>query len=442
MPRIFKQLYTGLLLLVVLQVFLSLISGALGYEKGTLAHTWRVVHSVFGGAQAPFGEDSWGPMRQALEYWKSAANNTQIYTDLFADQHVKFQYPPSSLFIPLAVGSLGIRPELIYTLSTYAALVVLWLSAASLAVLSLQTRGIIVSTTRDRALLLLACGMFTMLFYPVLKAATLGQVQLWLIAGIAASLLCFLRDQQVTAGILAGLLVLIKPQYGLFVAWSLIRRDWRFAGAMLGSIAAGLIASVAVFGISNHLDYLKALQFLARHGETYFPNQTVNGLLGRLLLASSSDGRNTAEPAYFFPPYNHFVYFGTVISSGAIVLASLYRPRSGSYDRGLDFCTIALAATMASPIGWEHHYGVLLPICIYAGFLLPGRPAASSRFFGGYALFSCFCLASNFIPFANVTAGTYLNFIQSYLFFAAAGVFVILLANRAIRFEATGPLTQ
>jgi hypothetical protein len=429
------------LLLVVLEVFLSLISGKLGYEKGTLTHSWRIVHSVFASSQTPFGGDSWEPMRQALEYWKTAPENTHIYTDLLTIRHIKFQYPPSSLFIPLFVGSLGVRPEFIYTMSTYAALVVLWLTVFSLAVVSIETRGIEIPANRHRLLLLLACAAFTLFFYPVVKAATLGQVQLWLIAGIAASMLYYLRGQQVSAGLLAGLLVLVKPQYGLFMIWSVMRGDRRFASAMLASIMAGLIASLAVFGLSNHLDYLKALQFLARHGESYFPNQTVNGVLGRLLIASSADAKS-AIGGYWFPPYSPFVYFGTLLSSIAIVMASLYRPRSSLYERGLDFGTVALAATMASPIGWEHHYGVLLPICVYTCLLLQARPSAKTRLFGGYALFICFCLASNFIPFANATEATYLNFIQSYLFFAAAGIFVILLKNRTIRVEATAALSR
>ena len=51
----------------------------------------------------------------------------------------------------------------------------------------------------------------------------------------------------------------------------------------------------------------------------------------------------------------------TVISSSLILLAAIARQSKGE-DRVVDFCGMAVSLTIASPIAWEHHYGILLPI--------------------------------------------------------------------------------
>jgi hypothetical protein len=57
------------------------------------------------------------------------------------------------------------------------------------------------------------------------------------------------------------------------------------------------------------------------------------------------------------------IYAGTVATSLAILsTALLRRGKEGDPDRVFDFCTMALSVTMASPIAWEHHYGIIFPI--------------------------------------------------------------------------------
>ena len=85
--------------------------------------------------------------------------------------------------------------------------------------------------------------------------------------------------------------------------WALLRREWRFAFACVATGLVGLIGSIAVFGWANHLDYLRVLSHLAERGEAYYPNQSVNGLLNRLMsigepeLYSNLDWGDGALPA-------------------------------------------------------------------------------------------------------------------------------------------------
>src|SRR3990170_3685960 len=43
------------------------------------------------------GDDSWGPSASALDYVKSA-HATPLYTEIFFNRGVRFQYPPPALF--------------------------------------------------------------------------------------------------------------------------------------------------------------------------------------------------------------------------------------------------------------------------------------------------------------------------------------------------------
>ncbi len=72
---------------------------------------------------------------------------------------------------------------------------------------------------------------------------------------------------------------------------------------------------------------------------------------------------------------------------------------------------------MASPIAWEHHYGILLPIfALFAPLCLAQRPFGRCS---GWYLLSAFFLTSQRLDLTNRLADTHLNILQSYLFFGA-----------------------
>src|SRR5262249_56311478 len=141
-------------------------------------------------------------------------------------------------------------------------------------------------------------------FYPVAKAFTLGQIQVWMNALFALGMLAWASRRKFLSGVLIGLIALIKPHYGLLLVWAALRRETRFAAACALTIAAGMAASVAVYGLANHLDYLRVLSFLSQHGETYYPNQSVNGILNRFMSISSPEAFVSLDlPPRHFPPF-------------------------------------------------------------------------------------------------------------------------------------------
>ncbi len=178
-----------------------------------------------------------------------------------------------------------------------------------------------------------------------------------------------------------------------------------------------------MFGIANHLDYLSVLQYLSRHGEAYHGNQSVNGVLNRWFFPDLS------EPFSFhsFPPYQSFVYLGTLLSSALLIIAALFL-RARQPDRGgvLDFLTAALTFTIASPIAWEHHYGILPPIFVALLFNLLALPSASPKRTLLTVLAAAYLLSATYVSFADLARGAWLDLFQSYLLFAGLATLWLL----------------
>ncbi len=402
-----RALFRFLLLsAIVVNLFLWLASPP-GFNETTLKHTWDVLHvrNVY--------NDSWGAMGQALDYLRSP-HDVPVYTSVFFEHGRKFQYPLSSL-LPF---------ELVRQHVDLVGTVFLCLNFVAIAIL-LESRlagaGWKQGEGTHPAVRVLLVAISVLTFYPIVKAFTLGQIQVWLNALFALALLAWATGRQATAGVLVGLMALIKPHYALFVLWGTLRRRWRFTTAATAVGVTGLVASVLSFGWSNQIDYLRVLSFLSLHGESFHPNQSVNGLLNRLAGLGNPSLFDNVRSDLFFPPYTPWVYAGTLITSGAILIAALARRSTAmDKDRLLDFCIMALSCTMASPIAWEHHYGVLLPIMVV---LLTCMTQSRVRLVW---LSASYLLASNYIQVTNLLANSRFNVLQSYLFLGALIVLALL----------------
>jgi len=358
-------------------------------------------------------DDSWGPMIRAYD-WLQAPHQTTLYQDVFFTQHVKFQYPPTSLLPLAAMHALGVEPTVPgLNLANFLIFALLALANAVFAVvLARRARQIPREALLPSLVVAGVAGVATAAFYPVIWSYVLGQAQTAIDLAFTLACLCWVSGRRAAAGVLIGAICLLKPQFGLFLIWGAFRRQWPFLIGWGAVVLPGLALSVALFGLANHLDYLATLQFLSSHGEVFYPNQSVNGLLNRLL--QNGDSVNWSGTS--FPPYRPLVYFGTLLSSAALILAAFFL-RGRQADRGglLDFMTAALTFTIASPIAWEHHYGILPAIFLALLFaLLSARPSAGR---GGFwaALTASYVLSANFFPLANEAATTPFNFVQSYL---------------------------
>ncbi len=375
-------------------------------------------------------DDSWGVIYRALDQFYRAPDQS-IYQTLFFDQAVKFQYPPSSLLPFAALDALGLRasPVVLNEINRWVTLA----TAAGLGVLAWRAAPL--WPRERRAAFAGLCVAGALAFSPIAGAYSLGQVQVWINALFVLACLAWQGGRRPAAGALIACICLLKPQFSLFVLWAAARRQWGFLAGLAVAGAAGMALSVLVFGLSNHFDYVSVLRFLSRHGEAFQGNDTFNGLLHRVT--------GNAFGWYFtpntFPPFSPIVYAGTLVTAAALIGLALWpppgrrAPRAGAAVKGgappaglFDLQCAALAFTIASPIAWEHHYGVLAPMFVMALAALGGEAAGRSRMVWGGVLCAAFVLAASHTSAFVTLSGSPLAVLQSYRLFGGLALMALL----------------
>ncbi|MCB1548565.1 MAG: DUF2029 domain-containing protein, partial [Hyphomicrobiaceae bacterium] len=273
--------------------------------------------------------DSWAPMAHALHYieqeYFAAGTSRPLYTELVLRLGEKFQYPPFTLFIAATLRgwdtALG---GMVYSAMFVSWMAVLLSVAGTVAILETALRRAHVTRADDPLLgpRLLVAAALCFTFYPLLKAFTLGQIQTWLNALLTLALLAWMWHRPTLSGLLVGCCLLVKPHYGLLLVWGVLRREWRFAVTGAAVFLAGTWFSIRVIGLEHHLDYVAILSHLSRHGEAFYPNQSLNGLLNRLMsLADPVAYNNLTWAAGRFPPFTLWIYVAT-LAAGAVLVAA------------------------------------------------------------------------------------------------------------------------
>jgi len=371
-----------------------------------------------------FDNDSLGAMLPAL---KSFAANPQVspYQAVFFHDNVKFQYPLTSLLPLYFLQRLGVGDDdqsTIFNSACCIALLGILLLSIFIALRLNRGGGPNTSAWSTRVIVSTTVAAACLLFYPITRGLELGQIQTILTFGFTAAFCCWIWGREKTSGVILGVMVLVKPQYALFLVWAPLRKRFGAFVSCIAAIAAGVIVSLCVFGFHNNMDYLKVLHFIGLHGESYATNQSMNGLLNRLLF----NGDNLIWDEKAFAPFNPIVYAGTVLSFVALVGFSLFFPCGPQRKSGADdFACCLLVATMASPIAWEHHYGILFPIFIWLWFGKSTRPVPRSRTI--FIALAYFLTSDNIKVFDRLASIPVLNVFQSYLFFGALIVLILLL---------------
>ncbi len=354
---------------VLMGIALATALLALGLDAtsgGSVVDEWR----RFGGAVQ--GVDSWRPMNLAALYLAEDPD-TPLYQWLFFGQRVKFIYPPTSLLFIDAVRAF-VAPDALQAALNGISWVLVVLTALATAGVADRVLGRGDSAPEDpvdRGLRAALVFGLTLGAYPVLKAYSLGQMQVFVNAAAAGFVWCWVTQRPRSAGMLVVLMAAVKPQFGVLWLWGLVRRQWDFVGAAAAFGLVVLGVSLGLYGFASHVDYLSVASHVGRLGEAYWPNQTLNGLLHRWL----GNGNAAVWDPHVYPPYHAGIHAATWLSTALwIGLACLTRARPPG--TALDAAAVMLAATLASPIAWEHHYGVMPAL-----FVVAAVPCA--RRFGG-----------------------------------------------------------
>ncbi len=349
--------------------------------------------------------DSWLPMMKSLDYFK-AHPTLPIYDAKLYDTLI---YSLASELPLVAMRKMGMSDTAMLRVLAIGSWLAVWgVAAVSIAMgrWLLRRRGERLTWPAALAVVLATLGC-----YPLIKGYSLGNAQTFLSFGFAVLLLLWTTGRERWAGAVAALMTAVKPQFILLLVWMLVRKRW---GAVWAFVACGVVliaASVAVFGWHNNLDYLGVLAGLSHKAQSHYANQSMFGTINRMIF----NGENIGYTPYVYTPYIPWVYRVTVATSLLLVGLVLVYPWRALRGSTADLAAMGIVSVAASPMAWEHHYGIVVGIASWAWFAhacwMKKRPWVL-----GVAVFLCL----NFLPAFNYLADKRgWNVLQSYLYFGA-----------------------
>src|ERR1017187_9872542 len=366
--------------------------------------------------------DSWTPMLGSVNYFL-AHPALPIYRARLYDTLI---YPLTSILPLLAMKRAGMSDAAVLRTLMVAS----WLAVCTVVGLAVAIAAKGARRPSERGGLSWRAGVATAMaaffFMPITLAFSLGQAQIFLDLFFALLVLFWVQGRQRPAGVMMALMTMVKPQFGLLLLWTALRRRWNALVAGLVTLAIGGAASVAAFGVSNNLDYLGVLAGLSRKAQSHYANQSMFGLLNRAIF----NGENMPYHPYVYPPFVPWVYYVTLATTAALVLLALAYPWINKYARNqaggmADLGAMGVVCVIATPMAWEHHYGVLLPIFVWLWFALYRRGFGSIWKLGlAFVLIADFLSPLNFlavIPVANV--------LQSHMYLGALLLLALLLGS-------------
>jgi hypothetical protein len=409
-----------LVLTVLVWIDPPLLKSAYPIPLGTLSQLRQTISSTLHGWA---GNDSFWTMSQAIQVLNGPMRD-QLYEKLFFHDHVRFQYPVTSLLPLIALERLGLAGEYWFNWINDLVFIANAVTNAALAWILFPMKRTQAQTPLLRIAAAILSAAATIIFLPLLRAQYLGQLQLWVDLLFSASVLCWCLDYKLLAGTLIGAICTLKPQMTLLLIWGLLWREWEFALGLVTFAVLVLAISVLLFGTHNNLQYLAVLAFLSKHGESYLTNNSLNGILNWYAVGLDEFYFHTNA----FPPYRLYIATATALTSlaslAAIALPSVLLRSKKANVYG--FAAAAICTVVGAPIAWDHHYGILFPLYLVAiKFLISGP----KRHFiaGAAAIWISWALVANFISYAYLTAGTSFAFLQAYCLFGALVLLAYLL---------------
>jgi len=349
--------------------------------------------------------DSWLPMMKSLDYFR-AHPTLPIYDAKLYDTLI---YSLASELPLVAMRKIGMSDAAMLRALAVLSWLAVWGVAAVSIVMGrwlLRRRGAAMTWPAAVAVVLATLGC-----YPLIKGYSLGNAQTFLSLGFAVMLLLWTTGRERSAGVAAALMTAVKPQFILLLVWMLVRKRWGAAWAFLACGVVLIAASVVVFGWHNNLDYIGVLAGLSHKAQSHYANQSMFGTINRMIF----NGENIQYTPYVYTPYIAWVYRVTVATSLLLVGLVLVYPWKTLRGSTADLAAMGIVAVAASPMAWEHHYGIVVAIAAWAWFAhgcwMKERPWVL-----GVAVFLCM----NFLPAFNYLADKRgWNLLQSYLYFGA-----------------------
>jgi hypothetical protein len=274
----------------------------------------------------------------------------------------------AELLIPLAHFSYPAFSQIVLAINVVLTFLCLWL-----------IMRVVRPAERDRPPLLLFLFISAAVSEPLNTTLHHGQVNLWVLALVVASILLLKKGREFWAVALLCLAVFFKFYPVLIFVLFLFQKRFRALGYAVFQGLFMIGASAVLFGTRPWLDFFTSAtgNFLYGAKASFFFdfnaqwwNNSLNGLFTQILLARGAS-RSLALPL--------------VLATCAIFLAAFWRKIRRIVvepDARLGISLALLASLSLSTISWNHHFIILFPPLAILANLLLGRGA-----YGQFLLF-------------------------------------------------------
>jgi len=224
-------------------------------------------------------------------------------------------------------------------------------------------------------------------FQPVFDNMWHGNVSALIFFIFCLSYWLLRRQKHFLAGLVLGLIVLLKFYPALFILYFAWRRNRSLvAGAMVSCLAI-LAISVWTGGWAGNLEYFQMVWAeLQRGGIPAFNNQSIAGFL----LHTFTRGDVNAWQDFAAPSWLSGLRIALIlVFSSAAAWAMRHHPETTPNPlmaQDLDLALVIGVMLLASPVAWYHYYiWLLFPILVVFDHLL-ASPAADSHQIGLFAI--------------------------------------------------------
>jgi alpha-1,2-mannosyltransferase len=270
----------------------------------------------------------------AVRYW--FRDGGMVYDYLKPGTPYGFTYPP---FAGLLMGPMAYLP--LWAVALVA-------SVATVVVTVLVTWWFVAPLVRRYgwppryALAVASC--LALIFEPVRETFGFGQVNVFLLALVAADVLFGVTQNKRWAGVGIGLATAIKLTPGVFILYLLVTRRWRAAGTAIATSAAATLLAAAFWPDASREFWTAALWDTNRVGNLeYVSNQSLRGLLARLPV-------DAVESKLWI--------------AGVLLILGVWAWRVRRADALGALALTGVLSCLISPVTWVHHCVWLLPALV------------------------------------------------------------------------------
>jgi hypothetical protein len=367
--------------------------------------------------------DSWTPMLGSVNIFR-AHPELPIYQAKLYDTLI---YPLTSILPLQWMKQAGMTDAAVF----HWLMIASWIAVVAVVIVQVRIAARILHPANISWRAATATAIAAFFFMPITLAFSLGQAQIFLDLFFSLLVLFWITRRERAAGVTMALLTVVKPQFGLLLVWSALRRRWNALISACITLGIGAAVSIAVFGLRNNLDYISVLAGLSRKAQSHYANQSMFGLLNRAIF----NGENISYHPYVYPPFVPWVYHVTLLTTAVLILLALVWPMLKNKSAGgmADLGAIGVVCVIATPMAWEHHYGIMLPIFVWLWFAAYRTGVGRVLWLAtAWVLIADFLSPLNFL--ANIPVA---NILQSYMYFGA-----LLLLGLLLRGAAAQPQTR